>query len=108
MNKRLRVSVAIVSFLAFAAVCFAASDGPRPSSSKGVNLAGQVSADARRFTTDDDTSWTVANPKSLTGFEKRYVTIKCRIVPEKRALIIISVETRSDNGPRFHDSAFRR
>ncbi len=103
------LAAAVIVLLATQVALFAGpADNTRPVAVKGLNLAGKVSADGKNFVTDDDNSWIIANPETLKGFENRYVTVKCRINPDKHALSIISVETQGDSAPRLHDAAFRR
>jgi hypothetical protein len=108
MERVVTAAVIVGVALWCASASFAASDNTRPAAVKGVNLAGKVSADGKKLVTDDDNSWIVSNPEVLKGFENRYITVKCRIDPDKHALRIMSVETRGNNEPRLHDAAFRR
>jgi hypothetical protein len=76
---------------------------------KGVNLSGQVSKDGKMFLADDDNTWSVNNLDILKGFEGRYVTVKCRMDPSKRAIHVLDVlERHLTNYTNFKDSAFRR
>ena len=76
---------------------------------KGVNLSGQVSKDGKMFLADDDNAWSVNNLDILKGFEGRYVTLKCRMDPSKRAIQVLDVlERHLTNHTNFKDSAFRR
>jgi len=96
--------------LALALDAFAASESTRPATSpkSGVTLSGAVSADAKTFTTDDENEWTVLNAEALKGFEKRYITVQCRIEPEKRAIRVLSVSRPVEHPPNLGDSAYRR
>src|SRR5260370_16864391 len=76
---------------------------------KGVNLSGQVSKDGKAFVADDDNTWAVNNSGLLNGFEGRYLTVKSRMDPTKRAIrVLYVVESEIKHATNFRDSAFRR
>ncbi len=86
-------------------------DNTRPPSAhgKGVNLSGQVSKDGKMLVADDDNTWAVNNSDVLKGFEGRYVTVRCRMDPSKRAIrVLYVVEPEIKRATNFRDSAFRR
>lgn len=77
---------------------------------KGVTLSGQISSNGKVLRADDDNDWTISNADAVKGFEGRYITVKCRMEPEKRAIRVLFIveqpsTTRSAN---LGDSAFRR
>jgi len=78
--------------------------------SKGVTLSGQVSPDGKVLRTDDDNDWNVSNTDALKGFQGRYVTVKCRIDQDKRAIRILHViePDQSRRSANLGDPAFRR
>ena len=61
---------------------------------KGVVLSGKVSHDPKAFVMDDDNSCVVTNAEMLKGLENLYVTVRCRIDPEKRAVSPVGVSAR--------------
>jgi hypothetical protein len=74
----------------------------------GVNLSGKVSDDGKTFTADDDNKWTVSNAAALKGHERRYVTVKCRMDLDNRAIQVLSVNQDRTEVRHGGDSAFRR
>lgn len=76
---------------------------------KGVSISGKVNGDGQTFLADDDNKWVVSNPGALKGQEGRYVTLKCRMDLNRRAIHVLSVQ--QDQPGTKHaggDSAFRR
>ena len=86
----------------------AANDNLRPAPKPGVTLSGTVSNDGKMLTADDDNNWMVINSDALKGFEKRYITVKCRMEPDKRAIRVFSVVDAKDHQQHLGDSAFRK
>jgi hypothetical protein len=85
------------------------SDRTRPSGVQGVNLSGKVSNDGKMLLADDDNTWSVSNADVLKGLEGRYVTVKCRMDPGKRAIRVLYVfEPDTKHSANLGDSAFRR
>lgn len=76
---------------------------------KGVNLSGQVASDGKALIADDDNRWTVSNAEVLKGKEGRYITVRCKMNPEKRTIQVLSIFDPPTTSPaRLGDSAFRR
>lgn len=99
-------------FLLAGPFTYAAGDNTHPTSvhTKGVTLSGKVSADGKQLVADDENAWTVKNSDTLKGLERRYVTVKCRMDLDKRAIRVLSVEEPSETKHTAHlgDAAFRR
>lgn len=82
---------------------------PSGVSGRGVDLAGRVSNDGKTLLADDDNIWSVNNADVFKGLEGRYVTVKCRMDPSKRAIRILYVfEPDTKHSANLRDSAFRR
>ena len=80
-----------------------------PDRAMGVSLSGMVSKDGKMFVADDDNTWSVNNLDALKGFEGRWVTLKCRMDPSKRAIHVMDVlERHLTHFTTYNDSAFRR
>lgn len=77
---------------------------------KGVSLSGQISANGKIFKADDDNAWTITNMDSIKGFEGHYVTVNCRMDPDKRSIRVLFVVEQPSNrhAANLNDSAFRR
>lgn len=77
---------------------------------KGVSLSGQVSANGKIFRADDDNAWTITNVDAIKGFEGHYVTVNCRMDPDKRSIRVLFVVEQPSNrhAANLSDSAFRR
>jgi len=109
--KRLTFTVLASLIAALALVdAAAASDNTRPAAPQklGVTLSGTVSNDGKTLVADDDNNWTVINSDVLKGLEKRYITVKCRMEPDKRAIRVLSVLEPKGHPPNLGDSAFRK
>jgi hypothetical protein len=111
--KRITFSVAIIGVASLlTAVQASALPGDTTRSTavaKGMNLSGKVSSDGKTFLADDDNKWTVSNPAALKGQEGRYVTVKCRMDLNHRAIHVLSVyQAEAGMNRAGGDSAFRR
>ena len=88
------------------------SDNTRPAAAqpKGINLSGRISADGKVLRTDDDNDWSIMNADTLKGFEGRYITVKCRINQDKRAIRVLFVVADPEfrRSANLGDPAFRR
>ncbi|HEY6249687.1 MAG TPA: hypothetical protein VI685_06980 [Candidatus Angelobacter sp.] len=106
------LALLLVASLVTAQAVATPNDNTRPAGAriKGVNLSGTVSADGKKFRTEDDNDWNVTNGELLKGLEGRYVTIKCRIDPNHGSIHILSVTEPSafKHAANLGDSAFRR
>lgn len=77
---------------------------------KGVTLSGQLSSDGKLFRADDDNDWTISNVDAIKGLEGRYITVTCRMNPEKRTIRILFVaeQPATRHAVNLGDPAFRR
>ena len=113
--RKVAIAALTVTFLVSCYIARAVSppsDTTRPAAGqpKGVNLSGRISADGKVLHTDDDNDWSVINSDTLKGFEGRYITVKCRINQEKRAIRVLFVveDPQFRRSVNLGDPAFRR
>ena len=88
-----------------------AGDGTHPSAllAKCIELSGKVSDDEKVFTADDDNTWRISNTELVKGLAGRYVTVKCRMDVNKRAIRVLAVQDpENTHSARLGDAAFRR
>jgi hypothetical protein len=112
-----RFTVRVLAIIAVASLFTAVQASSLPGDStrsaavsgKGMNLSGKVSGDGKTFLADDDNKWVVSNPGALRGQEGRYITVKCRMDLNHRAIHVLSVhQDQAGMKPAASDSAFRR
>jgi len=109
LRTALTLSLLLPLFIAQASL---AGDNNRPLAGqvKGLNLSGKVSADGKMLRTDDDNDWSISNPDVLKGLEGHYITVKCRIDQNKRALRVLFLveQGQTKHAVNLGDPAFRR
>ncbi len=75
---------------------------------KVIVITGEVSGDATVLVNDQINKWNVANSASLKGHEGKYVTVRCRVEPDKHMIHVLSVSQAEVAKSNPGDSAFRR
>ena len=107
--SRIVAFIVMLTLLLVAATAGARDNIEARAGRKAVSLSGRVSNDGTVLVADDDNPWTVTNVEALKGFERQYVTVRCRMEPERRAIRVFSVLGPGENHPHnLGDSAFRR
>lgn len=109
-----RIPLAALAFLLAVSLVIAQAvalpgDGT-PVRLKGVTLSGQISGNGKVLRADDDNDWTISNADAVKGFEGRYITVNCRMEPEKRVIRVLFIveHPSSSRSANLGDSAFRR
>ena len=105
---RLSAAALVVVLLAGLVTTAQGGDSMRATPVKGINLSGTVASDAKTLLADDDNVWSVDNAQVLKGFERRYVTVTCRMDPAKRSIHVLSVSRPDASHVHLNDSAFHR
>ena len=112
MRRVASAALILMLLTSFVTTYAASSSGDRTAAGhmKGLNLSGKVSPDGKMFRTEDDNDWTVTNKDALRGLEGHYVTVKCRIDQEKRAIRVLYdiEEPQTKHASNLGDPAFRR
>lgn len=75
---------------------------------KVISLSGEVSDDGTTLLNDSINKWTVSNTASLKGHEGQYVTVRCRVDPDKHTILVLSLAPERVVKINLSDSAFRR
>ena len=81
------------------------------SSQKAETLLGQVSADGKKFLSDEDDIWTVSNPEVLSGHAGHYVSLRCSKDSSKNEIYVFSAKAAVRDAKyvsKTGDAAFRR
>ncbi len=110
MNHFIRISIAalLLSLIALAQNP-AKTNRTRPATAKKiVALSGAIGDDGLTLVNNEINVWTITNPSSLKGYEGEYVTVRCRLDPDKHSMHVISVEAQPLVKASLGDSAFRR
>jgi hypothetical protein len=71
-------------------------------------ISGEVSDDGATLVNDEINKWAVTNATSLKGYEGAYVTVRCRVDPDRHAMVVLSVTPQRWVKYNPGDSAFRR
>jgi hypothetical protein len=90
----------------------AQSNSPTPPvPSKTVTIFGVVSDSGKTIVAKNARTWSITNPGMLAGREGHRVRLKCRVYPDNKNILVLSVrltDTHTQYAANPSDSAFRR
>ena len=110
--KKWGVTSVVLVLLLSASVIAQESSTTLSASRKTISVVGRMSDDGQMLLRDADSQvWTVSNPEALQGFAGQEIVIRCRLVPDRNELRVVSIKPvkgETAYATRWGDSAFRR